>query len=181
MKKNGFTLVEILVVVALIAIVVMISVSAFNNHMLESRMVACLAEMEKVNEATEILAVQQKGKAPTIEQIEAEWGKPINRHFHYIPNAEDSNMGHGNDLDFCDESNPGVSIENRDCLDIDWIWVCDHDHGDLAEFNFAVDNSQQFAMPWDKTAPAPAFMKDVKYWQGIWFDRVAFMNWEAKK
>ena len=35
--------------------------------------------------------------------------------YHYFPNNVDFNRGHGNDLDICDEENPGNSGSNRDC------------------------------------------------------------------
>ena len=51
----------------------------------------------------------------------------------------DPNSGHGNDIDLCDEENPGASGEKRDCLDIQWVLLCDHNHGGTDSFLFMTD------------------------------------------
>lgn len=171
--RNGFTLVEILVAVAIIAILVM-AVSFALSTIRETKVVACLADIESMNAMSEQLYEQCRPDPPTIEEMEDFVGAKNNGHYFYTPNNSDANNGHGNDIDFCDEENPGESTENRDCLDIDWIWVCDHDHGDLVKFNFAVDGPLTYAMLIDGTKPP--FLKDIREWDGPEFSRDGFMG-----
>ena len=106
-------------------------------------------------------------------------------HYHYLVNNSDPNAGHGNDLDNCDEENPGNSMENRECLEIDYIIICDHYH-ERAEVKYnamieswytpdpvaiplnTIDNSNpsgpgkaQFV----QRGNGHEFLKDIYYWR----------------
>jgi len=82
-------------------------------------------------------------------------------HYHYVPNNSDPNAGHGNDLDLCDEENPDASTENRDCLNIKYIWVCDHNHGEHAKYCFVDDDLNVYVV-----GEVGAFNRDLIHWYG---------------
>ena len=51
----------------------------------------------------------------------------------------DPNKGHGNDLDGIDEENPGKSYLNLEKVDIRFVVLCQHDHGNLANYVYVTD------------------------------------------
>ncbi len=124
---RGFTLVEILIGVALIALIAGIAVKALNPTP-EARVIACLADLEAHHTLVEQAAEQTYPREPTWEEVKQIAGNRWKDHYHYVPNNSDPNSGHGNDIDICDEENPGASGENRSCLNLRYFIICDHDH-----------------------------------------------------
>jgi len=158
MRNKGFTLVEILVTVAIIGVIV--SGVAVYNHVSETTLTACAADLR----AHAQIVYQAEESGPVLErdlvyQIAGSRWKP---HYHYVPNNSDANKGHGNDLDLCDEENPGKSTENRDCLDIRWIIVCDHNHNEMAKYNFVDDDLNVYVVGGDQDE----FARDLIHWGG---------------
>jgi prepilin-type N-terminal cleavage/methylation domain-containing protein len=138
MGRNGFSLVEILIAMALIALVAMIATKALNPTP-EARVIACQADLRALWGSVELM--RGNGPAPTWDQIQAEMGHRWDKHYHYIPNNDDKNSGHGNDIDYCDEQNPGKSTDNRNCLNLDFVIVCDHDHSDAGiKYNAVIES-----------------------------------------
>ena len=158
MRKNGFTLLEIIIVIAVIGILAMIAFSMLNTSD-ETRLIKCNADMEAYITMTEQIREQTPGhRAPTREEMYG-WmereGKHRDPHFHYVPNNSDHNKGHGNDLDLCDEENPGKSLDNRECLDVLYVWVCDHNHTDLAKYVFGSNTWGPVIVPLHQIANVP--------------------------
>lgn len=150
---KGFTLTEILVTVFLVGLLAAIAVKVLNPTP-EARVVACQADLMAYYESIE--GMRGTGPAPTWEQVQAElpnWKD----HYHYLVNNSDPNAGHGNDIDYCDEENPGASIENRECLNLRYVIFCDHDHS-LAgiKYNAMAESwttPSPFAIPLDPINP----------------------------
>jgi prepilin-type N-terminal cleavage/methylation domain-containing protein len=171
--NKGFTLVEIIVGLAIIAILTVISVSLLNTTE-ETKMVACVADLAAMETLVEQAYEQTRPWTPSWEEVQQIAGTHWNEHYHYIPNNNDLNRGHGNDLDLCDEENPGKSLTQRECLDIQWVIVCDHNHGDLAKYNFAISKDRVYSVATNATkswkrpyVPAePAFLQDLIWWEG---------------
>jgi prepilin-type N-terminal cleavage/methylation domain-containing protein len=154
MRKNGFTLVEIVVAVFIIGLIATIGIKVLNPTP-EAKVIACQAEMLAYYESIE--SMRENGPAPTWEQVQNELGSRWKDHYHYIVNNSDANKGHGNDIDFCDEENPGQSLANRECLNLKYIILCDHDHS-LAgiKYNAMVESWETpspFAVPLDPINP----------------------------
>lgn len=169
---KGFSLVELVVVLALLGLVAGIVVSVVNTTN-ETKMVACCADLAAMNAIATQAWEQTRPLTPTWEEVEYVADGHWKEHYHYLPNNTDHNKGHGNDLDLCDEENPGKSLAQRNCLDIQWVIVCDHDHGDLAKYNFAIANDYVYSVAtntpkkWKRPyVPAePAFLHDLTWWE----------------
>lgn len=170
--KKGFTLIEILVVLAVIGIIAAIGYSVLNTTN-ETRMIACTADLYAMETIVEMTYMDTRPWVPTWEQVQAKADGRWKEHYHYLPNNSDHNKGHGNDLDLCDEENPGKSMTHRECLNIQWVIVCDHNHGDLAKYNFAVSLDTVYSVAtnapkkWKRPyVPAePAFLHDLNWWE----------------
>ena len=136
MNKKGFTLVEILVVIAIIGILSVVVVGKINGAQSAATTVRCLADIDAF--ASDVEALSPRGPAPTQEQIRAhiDWEGKY-KDYWYIPNNSDFNKGHGNDLDGCDEENPGSSLPGRVCLPMRFLIVCAHQtHGNNSDAKY---------------------------------------------
>lgn len=158
---KGFTLVELIVTVAVLGVLALaVGASLMPNQ--EARLIACLDGMDAMHTLVVQTEEQSWPFTPTFEQICQLAGTRWDDHYHYVPNAEDTNNGHGNDLDICDAGNPGASSENRNCLEIKWLIVCDHNHGSLARYVGLLDGYPIYAFG---DAPEDAvLMNDVLRW-----------------
>jgi prepilin-type N-terminal cleavage/methylation domain-containing protein len=166
MKHRGFTLVEVLIVVAVIGLLTAAAAQALNPHK-ESKFIVCTADAQAMRTIVEQTYVQTYPHVPSWEQVQWVAGTRWNPHYHYVPNNYDANKGHGNDLDLCDEENPGKSGEKRDCLDINFIIVCDHDHGEMARYIAVLGDHGVRAFPREQDGGGDQpFLRDVAWWQG---------------
>ena len=72
MKKNrqkGFTLVEIMIVVAIIAILAAVAIPSFIRYRNDSRTAACIGNMQQLRTAAESYLTKHPGQAPTLTDI----------------------------------------------------------------------------------------------------------------
>ncbi|MBR1587860.1 MAG: prepilin-type N-terminal cleavage/methylation domain-containing protein [Kiritimatiellae bacterium] len=67
--KKGFTLVEIMIVVAIIAILAAVAIPNFIRYRNDSRTAACIANMKQLQTAAESYLTKHPGEAPTLAQI----------------------------------------------------------------------------------------------------------------
>ena len=67
--KKGFTLVEIMIVVAIIAILAAVAIPNFIRYRNDSRTAACIANMKQLQTAAESYLTKHPGAAPTTEQL----------------------------------------------------------------------------------------------------------------
>jgi len=150
--SKGFSFVEVIITVAVIAMISMIFISQIIGVQDAATTVRCLADMEAF--AAEVDSLALTGPAPTQKQV----GDHIDttgkyKNYYYIPNNADSNSGHGNDLDGCDEENPGQSSKNRTCIPMRFIIVCTHaTHGNNsdAKYCFKVDGMPPQIVPYEE-------------------------------
>lgn len=163
MGRKGFTLVELIVAVAVVGILAT-GLYAMVAPTPEARVVACQGGLAAHEALVEQAAEQTFPYIPTWEQVQEIAGDRWDHHFHYVPNLEDTNNGHGNDLDLCDGGNPGKSIQNRDCLNIMYIIVCDHDHGGLARYGAVLSGDGPMVFGAD---PEHEFLRPLKFFQVI--------------
>jgi len=162
MKKNGFTLIEILIAVVIIGILAAIAIRTIAPTK-EARLVACAADLDAMNSLVQQTMEQTFPYIPDWSEIQGVAEGRWNKHFHYVPNNSDANKGHGNDLDICDEENPGASAANRDCLNIKYIIVCDHDHTGVAKYNALLDGYGPIVFGGD---PNHEFTRSLTFWWG---------------
>jgi type II secretory pathway pseudopilin PulG len=139
--NKGFSVVEAIITVAVIGMISVIFISKILGVRDAATTVKCLADLEAF--ASEVGSLSLTGPAPTQEQVDDLINtKGKFKYFYYIPNNADSNEGHGNDLDGCDETNPGASLPGRNCMPMRFVIVCEHStHGNNsdAKYCFKVD------------------------------------------
>jgi prepilin-type N-terminal cleavage/methylation domain-containing protein len=164
--RNGFTLIECTLTIVVIGIVAVIFVGKINGVRDAATTVSCLADMESF--ASEVEALAPTGPPPTQEQVRdhVDWDRKY-KNFWYLPNNSDANKGHGNDLDGCDEENPGKSYKNRTCIQMRFVIVCRHTtHGNNsdAKYCFKVDGLPPQIVPYGEFRHT--YLQNAKWWVG---------------
>jgi prepilin-type N-terminal cleavage/methylation domain-containing protein len=147
--ERGFSLSEVLIAVAIIAILTVMVVGEVVDAIEKARLAACLANMVTIRES--VWENCDGGlDFPDRERLwNGIWGGSGPRGYWYALDNDDPNKGHGNDLDGYDEQNPGKAP--RVDRNIYFVLACEHDHGRLADFVYLEDESApQIAMHGDK-------------------------------
>jgi prepilin-type N-terminal cleavage/methylation domain-containing protein len=167
--QNGITLVEILIALAIIGLVAALATSIMNPTE-EAGMIACAANAQAMRSFVEQTRNVTFPLTPNWEQVKFVAGNGWNSHYHYIPNNYDKNSGHGNDLDFCDEDNPAgqkFGYKHTECYDIDYVIVCDHDHGTMAKYVAVLDDYGVRAFPNERDGGGDQpYLHDLSWWRG---------------
>ena len=136
-NQRGITLVEVMVAAAVIIVVAGVVIPNVWNEFEKARLAGCKAELDLMKAVAYDLGDGRY--VPTPEEF---WGEGFpaaeEGEYYYVVDSQDANKGHGNDLDGCDEDNPGNSPRCPG-WDIKFVVFCAHDHGDLAEYVFATD------------------------------------------
>ena len=167
MREKGFTVVETLITIMVIGILSVIVIGKINGTQGAATTVVCMANIE--NFASEVQLLKLQGGAPTQQEVREHlnWNDgDKNRYddYWYLPNNSDFNKGHGNDLDGCDEENPGASSENRECIPMRFLIVCKHDghHKDSdAKYIFKTDFYVPKIVPYGKLPRT--YLQDAKW------------------
>ncbi len=134
----GFSVVDVMATVAVITVVASIVLPNVLSEYQKARVSACKAELELMK-----AVAYDMGDGRYIPTPEQFWGEGFPNaqagEYYYIVDSQDANKGHGNDLDGCDEDNPGNSPR---CLgmDIKFVVFCSHDHGEYAKYCYATDD-----------------------------------------
>lgn len=138
-SERGFSLVEIIVAVFIIGVLALVLVPKLLNPKDDATVVACAANQRAI--ATDLEGYwEQARRYPSVEEYRQAPNNLLRKldGIYYLVDG-DPNSGHGNDIDQCDEDNPGKSGAKRDCLDIRWVLVCNHNHGEAAAFVYTTD------------------------------------------
>jgi prepilin-type N-terminal cleavage/methylation domain-containing protein len=163
MTDKGFTLMEVVVTLAIIGIL-STGLYAMVAPTPEARVVACQGGLAAHEALVEQAAEQTFPFIPTWDEVQDIAGERWDAHYHYVPNLEDTNNGHGNDLDLCDGGNPGESLQNRTCLNIMYIIVCDHDHSDLAKYGAVLSGDGPMVFGGN---PEHEFLKPLRFFSVV--------------
>jgi len=172
---EGFSLIECTLAVVVVGILAVICVGKLTGAQDAATTVTCLADMESF--ATEVdTLVPTTGPPPTQEQVgdHIDWTGKY-RNYWYLPNNSDFNSGHGNDLDGCDEENPGQSSKNRTCIPMRFVIICRHTtHGNNsdAKYCFKVDGMPPQIVAYDEIRHT--YLHDAQWWPG---EDPEFDNW----
>ena len=165
MNKNGFSLVEILIGIMVVGILSVIVVGKINGAQSAATTVRCLAQIDAF--ASDVDGLAPDGAAPTQEQVRQhlDWEGRY-KDYWYIPNNSDFNKGHGNDLDGCDEENPGESLAGRECIPMRFLIICMHEeHGNNSDakyiFNIAGGMPPQI-VAYDEVQHT--YLQDADWW-----------------
>jgi hypothetical protein len=179
---KGFSIVEAVIIVAVIAMISVIFTSKIIGTQDAATTVRCLADLEAF--AAEIESLKLTGPAP-LQKVVADH-IDLDRKFknyHYIPNNKDSNSGHGNDLDGCDDDNPGESLPGRDCIPMRFIIICMHTtHGNNsdAKYCFKIDGRPAQIVAYREFRHT--YLQDAAWWpyeKDPGFDQ--WIGWVPKK
>jgi prepilin-type N-terminal cleavage/methylation domain-containing protein len=135
-SERGLTLIEILVAVAIIALLVALASTVLGNKIHKARMARCHAELRGIQTTLYDFNVTH-GRFPDEEALwkEAWNGRKPGSYYFFVD--DDQNSGHGNDLDFFDEHNTGSNPKGGS--DVDFVVFCQHDHSVLAKYVYLVD------------------------------------------
>jgi type II secretory pathway pseudopilin PulG len=151
LRQQGFTIVEVLLAVAVIMVVAGVVIPQVFNEYEQARLSDCKAEIELMKVMASNLG--NAGNVPNPTDFWAE-GFPDagSGEYFYIVDEQDANRGHGNDLDGCDEDNPGNS---KRCpgADIAFVVLCNHDHGKFGKYVYATDQEPPTVVPVDGDDP----------------------------
>ncbi len=135
--ESGFTLIEVLLTVGIIAILSMMVGVQVRDKLDVARLARCKSEMRSI-QSTAFAMLGDNGAIPTADQVWANgWNGRVPGPYVYVPDSEDANNGHGNDLDGYDEGNPGNSTRTE--RDIKFVIICKHDHKHLARYVYIED------------------------------------------
>jgi prepilin-type N-terminal cleavage/methylation domain-containing protein len=137
-REAGFTMSELLVVVAIVGILSAIASGEFLNYQERARLAACMVNMRQIQRTIFQFSEMGTGYISPDELWEVGWYGRRPKGFHYLIDNGDANAGHGNDLDGYDEHNPGSVKPEKD---IHFVLLCDHDHGSLGRYVYLEDEN----------------------------------------
>jgi prepilin-type N-terminal cleavage/methylation domain-containing protein len=178
MDNGGFSLIEVLIAVVVIGIVSTVFVPILFGVQSAATTAKCFSDLESF--ATEIQLLDPSGPPPTQDEVRryVDWETKY-KDYWYIPNNSDFNKGHGNDLDGCDEENPGKSLANRQCIPMRFVIICRHEfhgHNSDAKYCFKTDFFVPQIVPYNEVPHT--FLRDAHWWLG---KDPGFQKWIGKE
>lgn len=138
--ERGFSLIEVSVAVAVIGILTTIGASVIVDKMHEARLARCKSELRSI-QSTYFTHFGDAMDLPDEQTFwDRAWKGSAPGPYRVLFLTGDANRGHGNDLDECDEDNPGKS---RECTGKGTlVFLCQHFHASLADYQYAVDEGE---------------------------------------
>jgi prepilin-type N-terminal cleavage/methylation domain-containing protein len=145
--EAGFTFMELIVAVWLIGVLSVLALGILNGRIEKAKLARCFVDIRSIQST--VWTMSDGITWPEYGTFwESAWSGKRPGPYHYFPNNIDRNSGHGNDLDICDEENPGKSESNRDCKDIEFVIVCQHNHRQLANYVYIEDEGPPTIAGW---------------------------------
>jgi len=143
------TLAEMAIVLMLISILSVIAIGMFDGRIERAKLHACFTNIRSVQST--LWSMSDGLTWPERADFwDYAWAGKKPGPYYYFPNNSDRNRGHGNDMDFCDEENPGKSAANRECQDITFVVLCQHNHKTLAKYVYIEDEGPPTRAGWGK-------------------------------
>ncbi len=105
MIRDGFTLVELLVVIIIISIIVLIGISSYSMYLEKARESSARNALKAIQVAVEMYSTDNKGKYPTANSLNELKAQIWN----YLPNREYPNNPYNN-MPYSDENNDHYRI-----------------------------------------------------------------------
>jgi prepilin-type N-terminal cleavage/methylation domain-containing protein len=147
--ERGLTITELAVALMIISILSVIGIGLLNGRIEKAWLARCHCELRSIQSTVWMLSdgVTWPERSTFWERA---WDGKKPGPYYYLANYSDANKGHGNDIDFCDEENPGNSGSNRDCKDIRFVVFCQHNHRHLANYVFIEDEGPPVGAGWNR-------------------------------
>lgn len=161
LRQAGYTLAEIMVVLMIISILSVLALGVIDGRIEKARLARCMIELRSIQST---IFTHSGGGWPLPDPAnfwDIAWAGIKPGPYYYLVDG-DPNKGHGNDIDGIDEDNPGKSGDNRGKRDVEFVVVCQHDHGSLGWYVYVED------MDWPQIATArdnPGYHRFIK-WEG---------------
>jgi prepilin-type N-terminal cleavage/methylation domain-containing protein len=163
---KGFSVLEVVIGVMIIGLVASILIPRISGVTQAATTVKCAANLLSFAEEVELVWLDSPAPSQAdLEKKDLGWPNGRWKDYWYIPNNSDFNSGHGNDLDGCDEENPGKSTPNRECIPMRFLIVCKHkSHGDQgdAKYLFITDMYPPQIVPYEEFRHT--YLLDAKWW-----------------
>ncbi len=179
LNSRGFSVLETVIVVMLIGLVASILIPRFMGVTQAATTVKCAANLLSFAEEIELIYLDSPVPSQAdLGKKDIGWPNGKWKDYWYVPNNSDFNKGHGNDLDGCDEENPGKSTPNRECIPMRFLIVCKHQsHGDQsdAKYLFITDMYPPQIVPLEEHRHT--YLLDAKWWPK---EDPGFDNWIGK-
>lgn len=138
---------ELVTALVIIGVVATIAVNQIFDRIEKAKLARCLEDIRSVQSTVWTLSDGSEWPEPA-SFWDIAWGGKKPGPYYCFANSSDQNKGHGNDWDFCDEENPGKSSQKRDCKDIQFVIICQHDHHDLANYVYIEDEGPPMLAGW---------------------------------
>jgi Tfp pilus assembly protein PilE len=149
--ERGYTVLEMIVAVWFVGILTVVALGTLNGRIEKARLARCMTDLRSFQST---VWIHSDGMTfPPYNQFwDIAWAGKRPGPYYYFPTDFDKNAGHGNDtVAICDDDNPGASEKNRDCRDIDFVLLCHHDHGVLANYVYIEDEGPPLLAGWAET------------------------------
>jgi len=160
--ESGFTFMELIVAVWLIGVLTVLALGILNGRIEKAKLARCFVDIRSIQST--VWSMSDGISWPEYATFwDYAWAGKKPGPYHYFPNNVDHNAGHGNDLDICDEENPGNSGSNRDCKDIEFVIVCQHDHRQLANYVYIEDEGPPIIAGWSRETD-PGYDRWIDYY-----------------
>jgi len=156
--QGGFSLSELLVVVFLIGLLSAIAINTVLGSIEKARLARCRSELRGIQEEVWDAYVDTGTFIDPATFWEMKWRVKRPGPYFYLVDG-DANKGHGNDLDGIDEENPGASGDKRKKKDIKFVVLCQHQHKQLADYVYLVDNDPPMIAVGDNQPGYERFIK----------------------
>ena len=159
--EAGFTFMELIVAVWLIGVLSVLALGILNGRIEKAKLARCFVDIRSIQST--VWTMSDGISWPEYDSFwDYAWAGKKPGPYHYFPNNWDGNSGHGNDLDICDEENPGKSEDNRDCKDIEFVIVCQHNHRQLANYVYIEDEGPPTCAGWSSETD-PGYDRWIDY------------------
>jgi hypothetical protein len=148
-----------MVVLMIVSILAVLALGIVDGRIEKARLARCMIELRTIQST---VFAHSGGGWPLPDQStfwDVAWSGIKPGPYWYMTDG-DPNNGHGNDLDGIDEDNPGKSGENQDARDIQFVVICQHDHGSLGWYVYVEDQD------WPMIATAkdnPGYHRFIKW------------------
>ena len=150
-NQRGLSAIEVMVSIAVIVVVAGVVLPNVYSEFQKAKLATCKAELDLMKAVA--YDIGDGRYIPTPQEF---WGEGFpsaeEGEYYYIVDDQDANKGHGNDLDGCDEDNPGSSPRCPG-MDIKFVVFCAHNHGDFGKYVYATDQDSPTIVLFDDEDP----------------------------